>query len=114
MNITHFRDTASASLDEHNPVAVPLSEPAAITSVTCVEHDDGVETGIWECTPGRWRRQIVQQEFCHFIAGRCTFIPDVGEPIEIKAGDALMLPANTTGVWDIQAVSYTHLRAHET
>jgi len=102
MNITHFRDTASASLDEHNPVAVPLSEPAAITSVTCVEHDDGVETGIWECTPGRWRRQIVQQEFCHFIAGRCTFIPDVGEPIEIKAGDALMLPANTTGVWDIQ------------
>nr|WP_288358491.1 cupin domain-containing protein [uncultured Pseudomonas sp.] len=102
MTITHFRDTASASLDDHNPVAVPLSEPAAITSVTCVERDDGVETGIWECTPGRWRRQIVQQEFCHFIAGRCTFIPDVGEPIEIKAGDALMLPANTTGVWDIQ------------
>ncbi|MDD1509021.1 cupin domain-containing protein [Pseudomonas sp. CNPSo 3701] len=85
MTITHFRDTASASLDDHNPVAVPLSEPAAITSVTCVERDDGVETGIWECTPGR-----------------CTFIPDVGEPIEIKAGDALMLPANTTGVWDIQ------------
>jgi uncharacterized cupin superfamily protein len=46
--------------------------------------------------PGRWRRQIVAQEFCHFIQGRCTFTPDDGgETLHIEAGDALMLPANT-------------------
>lgn len=81
---------------------MPLSEPVAVTSTTSVERSDGVETGIWECTPGRWRRQIVRQEFCHFVAGRCTFTPDGGEPIEIRAGDALMMPANTLGIWDIQ------------
>lgn len=102
MNITHFRNTQDIVLEESNPVAVPLSEPVAVASTTSVERSDGVETGVWECTPGRWRRQIVQQEFCHFIAGRCTFTPDGGEPIEIAAGDALMLPANTLGVWDIQ------------
>ncbi|HIQ44818.1 MULTISPECIES: cupin domain-containing protein [unclassified Pseudomonas] len=102
MNITHFRNTPDIVLDESNPVAVPLSEPVAVASTTSVERSDGVETGVWECTPGRWRRQIVQQEFCHFIAGRCTFTPDGGEPIEIAAGDALMLPANTLGIWDIQ------------
>ncbi|MGA4446009.1 cupin domain-containing protein [Ectopseudomonas chengduensis] len=102
MNITHFRNTPSVGLDESNPVAVPLSEPVAVTSTTSVERSDGVETGIWECTPGRWRRQIVQQEFCHFVAGRCTFTPDGGESIEIRAGDALMMPANTLGIWDIQ------------
>ncbi|MDD0843990.1 cupin domain-containing protein [Pseudomonas sp. Gutcm_11s] len=102
MNITHFKNTQALVLDESNPVAVPLSEPAAVTSTTSVERSDGVETGVWECTPGRWRRQIVHQEFCHFIAGRCTFTPDGGEPMEIKAGDALMMPANTTGIWDIQ------------
>ena len=102
MNITHFKNTPVITLDESNPVAVPLGEPVAVTSTTSVERSDGVETGIWECTPGRWRRQIVQQEFCHIIAGRCTFTPDGGEPMEIKAGDALMMPANTTGVWDIQ------------
>lgn len=53
------------------------------------------------CTPGCWRRQIVQQEFCHFIQGRCTFTPD-DETLTIEAGDALMLPANSTGIWDIQ------------
>ncbi|AVO55659.1 cupin domain-containing protein [Ectopseudomonas mendocina] len=102
MNITHFRNTPNAALEESNPVAVPLSEPVAVTSTTSVERSDGVETGVWECTPGRWRRQIVQQEFCHFVAGRCTFTPDDGEPIEIRAGDALMMPANTVGIWDIQ------------
>ncbi|GIZ11758.1 cupin domain-containing protein [Pseudomonas sp. NCCP-436] len=101
MNITHFRDTQHIVLDESNPVAVPLGEPVAVASTTSVKRDDQVETGIWECTPGRWRRQIVQQEFCHFISGRCTFTPDGGEPMEINAGDALMMPANTTGIWDI-------------
>ncbi len=102
MNITHFRNTPAIALDDSNPVGVPLSEPVAVTSTTSVERNDGIETGVWECTPGRWRRQIVQQEFCHFIAGRCTFTPDGGEPIEIQAGDALMMPANTVGIWDIQ------------
>ncbi|UVJ43315.1 cupin domain-containing protein [Pseudomonas sp. LS1212] len=102
MTITHFKNTATVTLEESNPVAVPLGEPVAIASVTAVERSDGVETGIWSCTPGRWRRQIVAQEFCHFIQGRCTFTPDDGEPLEITAGDALMLPANSTGIWDIQ------------
>ncbi|MEJ5865580.1 cupin domain-containing protein [Pseudomonas farsensis] len=102
MSITQFKHTDSVTLDSSNPVAVPLGEPLAVTSVTCVERSDGVEAGIWECTPGRWRRQIVQQEFCHFIKGRCTFTPDGGEPLVIEAGDALMLPANSTGIWDIE------------
>ncbi|MGC5698955.1 cupin domain-containing protein [Pseudomonas sp. NFXW11] len=102
MSITQFKQTASVSLAESAPVAVPLGTPVAVTSVTAVERSDGVETGIWECTPGRWRRQIVAQEFCHFIQGRCTFTPDDGETLQIEAGDALMLPANSSGIWDIQ------------
>ncbi|WP_018153090.1 cupin domain-containing protein [Leeia oryzae] len=102
MNITRFTDTARFSLTDSAPVAVPLGTPVSVTSVHAVERQDGVETGIWECTPGRWVRQIKEQEFCHFISGRCTFTPDGGEPIQIQGGDALLLPANSTGVWDIQ------------
>ena len=102
MSIEHFKNTAHTTLTDHTPVAVPLGEPISITSTHDVEHADGVAAGILECTPGRWRRQIAQQEFCHFIAGRCTFTPDGGEPIAINAGDAMLLPANTFGVWDIQ------------
>lgn len=101
MSITLFKHTHSADLGEHTPVAVPLGEVVAQTASVSVERADKVETGIWECTPGRWRRQVTQQEFCHFIQGRCTFTPDGGEPLLIEAGDALMMPANCTGVWDV-------------
>ena len=101
MSITQFKDTLNRHLPDSSPVAVPLGTPIAVASTLSVERSDGVETGIWECTPGRWRRQIVQQEFCHFIKGRCTFTPDGGETLYIEAGDALMLPANSTGIWDI-------------
>jgi len=85
MSITQFKDTLNTHLPDSAPVAVPLGEPVAVASTLSVERNDGVETGIWECTPGR-----------------CTFTPDNGETLHIQAGDALMLPANSTGIWDIQ------------
>ncbi|QJI29125.1 cupin domain-containing protein [Pseudomonas sp. ADAK18] len=102
MSITQFKNALDTHLPDSAPVAVPLGSPIAQASTLSVERSDNVETGIWECTPGRWRRQIVAQEFCHFIQGRCTFTPDNGETLHIEAGDALMLPANSTGIWDIQ------------
>lgn len=80
---------------------MPLSEIVAQVSCTDIERDDAVETGIWECSPGRWRRQITDQEFCHFISGAGSFTPDGGETIHFKAGDAFLLPANSFGIWDI-------------
>lgn len=101
MNITHYKNTAALALTDTFPAAVPLGEPVAQITETCEAHENTCESGVWECTPGKWRRQITQQEFCHFITGRCTFTPDKGEPIEINAGDALMFPENSLGVWDI-------------
>lgn len=102
MKIDHFSDTVALDLGESSPVGQPLGAPLARVASCASERDDGVEAGVWECTPGRWRRQIIQQEFCHFVQGRCTFTPDGGEPLFIQAGDALMFPANTTGIWDVQ------------
>lgn len=81
-----------------------LSRPAA--SLSCLpffeRQDRRMECGIWECTPGVWRRQVNQAEFCHIISGLCTFTPEGGEPFTMRAGDAVLFPANTIGVWNIQ------------
>lgn len=84
MSITQFKDTLNTPLPDSSPVAVPLGAPIAVASTLSVERNDGVETGIWACTPGRWRRQITSQEFCHFIQGRCTFTPTMGKPCTYK------------------------------
>ena len=57
--------------------------------------------GIWECSPGRWRRQIKEAEFTYFLSGRCTFTSDDGQTLEIAAGDAAYWPANSMGTWEI-------------
>lgn len=91
-------------LDQLGPVKKPLSLPAArLIGRRYIDENAGIDSmGIWECSPGRWQRTIMQEEFAHFIKGSATFIPTDGEPIEIKAGDTIWFPANTGGVWDIK------------
>lgn len=55
------------------------------------------ESGIWVCTPGRWRLSIPRDEFCHFVAGRAVYRSDEGEVIEVEAGTVVMFPGGWTG-----------------
>ncbi|MEG6606080.1 cupin domain-containing protein, partial [Pseudomonas aeruginosa] len=73
-----LKNTAGAYRGAASPVAVSLGEPVALSRAYAVVRTDQVETGMWECTPGRWRRQMVVLDFCHFLNGRCTFTPDGG------------------------------------
>ncbi|MCF6098368.1 cupin domain-containing protein [Mesorhizobium muleiense] len=55
------------------------------------------ESGIWVCTPGRWRLAIPRDELCHFVAGRATYRSDNGEVIEVSAATVVMFPAGWIG-----------------
>ncbi|MDR0208464.1 MAG: cupin domain-containing protein [Pseudomonas putida] len=67
-------------------------------------------TGIWECTPGTFRRQVAQGEYSYIVAGEGSFTPEHGPAIEFQAGDALYFEANTQGTWVIrQTVRKTYL-----
>jgi uncharacterized protein len=94
---------AREELDQLGPVKAPLSWPAsALTGKKYIDESPGIDSmGIWECSPGRWQRTIMQEEFAHFITGSARFVPDDGEPIDIRAGDAIWFPANSSGVWEI-------------
>jgi uncharacterized cupin superfamily protein len=59
------------------------------------------ETGIWVCTPGRWRLAIPRDEFCHFVAGRATYRSDTGEVIEVTPGTAVVFPAGWAGECEV-------------
>lgn len=55
------------------------------------------ESGVWVCTPGRWRLSIPRDELCHFVAGRATYRKDDGETIDIEAGTVVLFPAGWAG-----------------
>jgi uncharacterized cupin superfamily protein len=55
------------------------------------------ECGVWVCTPGFWRCEVARDEFCHFLAGRCTYTHESGEVIEIVPDTIAFFPAGWTG-----------------
>ena len=95
---------ATATLQDWGTVGLPLSEPP------CQLHGakmilplaNSPEVGIWECSPGRYRRQVASAETMHIISGQATFTPDGGDSFLLQAGDVHFFPVNTVGVWDIQ------------
>ena len=59
--------------------------------------DNSPETGVWVCTPGRWRLTVPRDEFCHFVAGRATYRSDTGEVIQVSPGSCVLFPAGWSG-----------------
>ena len=88
------------------PVAalIPVGEVLALYATAQDQNSEviGAKIGIWESSPGQFRRAVKEREFSHIIQGSCTFTPDEGPSIELIAGDAVLFPANSQGVWDIK------------
>jgi uncharacterized protein len=55
------------------------------------------ECGIWRCTPGRWNCHVTRDEFCHFLAGRSTYMHESGEVIEILPDTVAFFPKDWRG-----------------
>ena len=60
--------------------------------------DGSSETGIWNCTPGVWKCHVTRDEFCHFLAGSCTYTAESGEVIEVEPGTVAFFPEGWRGV----------------
>jgi uncharacterized protein len=56
------------------------------------------ESGIWRCTPGRWACHVTRDEYCHFLAGRSTYVHESGEVIEIEPDTLAYFPQDWRGV----------------
>jgi len=105
MSIVVVSNSAQADgLIASGAVARPLSQPACetVSLEVPIESAGANRSGLWECTPGRFERQLANAEVMHILSGACTFTPAGEAPQEIRAGDTLFFPANTVGVWDIR------------
>ena len=103
VKLTLSAQLPSASLGPAIPVAEPLGAPVAQTrNLPAPPADANASYGVWECSPGRWRRQVLKAEFSHILSGRCRFVPDVGEPVVLRGGDSVYFPPDSHGVWEIE------------
>ncbi|BAN48778.1 cupin domain-containing protein [Metapseudomonas resinovorans] len=112
MPLERIRLDDDSSFTAPTPVGAPLGQPVAHACTAGHRNvpDGKGSTGVWECSPGQFRRQVMEAEYSYIVSGEGSFTPDDGETIEFRAGDALYFTANTQGTWTIrQAVRKTYL-----
>jgi uncharacterized cupin superfamily protein len=103
MKMQKFSLQTTSDLEDWGVVRDPLTQPACrVRGKQHAELEGGtLKAGIWECTPGRFRRALFDNEFMHIVSGECTFTPEGGEPVVLRAGDSFSLSADVQGVWEV-------------
>lgn len=99
--ISLFRPHELLAAGSIAPVAEPLGGPVSQVRSAAISGIGASSHGVWHCTPGVWRRQVVQAEFCYFLSGEAIFRPDGGEPLHISGGQAVYFPPESRGTWEI-------------
>lgn len=63
---------------------------------------EDIDTGIFECGAGSYRRGVKQAEVMHFLSGTGSFTPDGEATLTFKGGDTLFFAAHTEGTWVVE------------
>lgn len=65
------------------------------------EAAQGLYSGIWESTPGKWRISYDEWEFCHILYGISIIEEEGGEARTVRAGDSFVLRPGFKGSWQV-------------
>lgn len=70
-------------------------------------------SGIWESEPGAWRIHYTEHEFCHILEGESRIVEDGGKAMTVKQGDAFVIPAGFSGIWEVVTRTRKHYAIYE-
>ncbi|MFC4624263.1 cupin domain-containing protein [Daeguia caeni] len=63
--------------------------------------DGTLFAGVWESTPGHWRIEYDEWEFCHILSGHSVVHEEGGESHTLKAGDSFVTRPGFRGSWEV-------------
>jgi uncharacterized cupin superfamily protein len=103
MKVQQIKESVNLqNLDDWGTAGLPGTTPLRVSGVQrVIEGGESIDTGIFECTAGTYRRSVKQAEVMHIIGGRGRFTPDNEETVHFKSGDTLFFEANTEGLWEV-------------
>lgn len=91
-----------SSLEPWGEAGLPDSPTVKLSGSRVEIGGESVDTGVFECTPGSYRRSVREAEVMHFLQGAGSFTPDGGDTLEFGIGDTFFFEADTQGTWQIQ------------
>ncbi len=65
------------------------------------ERDGKLFSGVWRSTPGKWRIEYDEWEYCHILSGVSVISEDGGVSTRVSAGDSFLLRPGFKGSWEV-------------
>jgi len=56
--------------------------------------------GVWETSPGAWRMDYSEWEYCRILSGHSVITGDDGTRLEVRAGDSFLIRPGFKGTWE--------------
>jgi hypothetical protein len=78
-----------------------LSGSPRFTTWSVEERPDGLYAGVWESTPGAWRIEYDEWEYCRILSGVSVITEDGREECRVAAGDSFIIRPGFRGVWEV-------------
>ncbi len=104
MYVTRFLHLSVAGIEPEEGRPAPdrlIAGRPAFRTWNADEAEGGLYAGIWEATPGKWRVEYDEWEFCHILAGVSILTEDGGEARTLKAGDSFVIRPGFKGTWEV-------------
>ncbi|MCJ8142362.1 cupin domain-containing protein [Ancylobacter sp. A5.8] len=83
------------------PDRIVSGDPRHLTWNAETLPDGALFAGIWESSPGAWRVDYEEWEFCTLTAGISILHEDGEAPVTLKAGDTFVIRPGFKGVWEV-------------
>lgn len=93
------RDGITPEVKRPDPSRLVSGDP--VHSTWSVEERDGVCTGLWQSTPGKWRISYSEWEYVHIHVGHSIVTDKAGVETHLKAGDSWVIRPGFEGTWEV-------------
>jgi uncharacterized cupin superfamily protein len=82
-----------------DPAKVLRGDP--VHTLWPLEERDGLYCGLWQSTPGAWRVDYTEWEYCHILSGHSVLTEDGQNPVSLRPGDSFVIRPGFAGVWEV-------------
>ncbi len=89
-----------AEWSDIDPDKVIAGQPRCAYSILYTSASGECVSGIYACTPGKWRVSYTEDEFCTLTAGTVRLTSENGETQEFSAPQSFMIPSGYAGTWE--------------
>lgn len=102
MTLTLTLDLSGIEPEEGAPAPDRLIAGSPVFTTWNVEEaPGGIYAGVWQSTPGKWKILYDEWEYFHILEGHSIVTEEGGQPIELRAGDRLILRPGFKGTWEV-------------